>query len=929
MATFLRYLLFAVIASPIAVTAQVVTTDPAIVQSDSRDVVVTFHANRGNGGLANLTSDDAVYAHTGVITSGSSGGGDWKYSSSWGDNSPKYRLLYVSDDTWELIIPSIQEYYGVPTTENVTALAFVFRSANGGMEGKEADGSDIFIQVFPPGFQMTIGSDMEGLALTTDDPVNFTVNTTAPASITLYLDSEENGNILAQSDGVTTLKLARSFAEAGDYNIIARASTATESERREYGLTRLGEAVAATFPGGVPRQGVTEGDAEGEYRFCIAAPGKSNVALVGSWNGYQLTATQTMNYQDYDGNRYFWTTVKDLAPDTDHIYYYLVDGEIPVGDPYAHLVLDPYNDRYISPEVFPDLPPYPAEVPQSVPLAVFNSGMDRYDWEVSGFKGVDQSDLIIYELLIRDFTGTEGKAYGNGTVKGVAGKLDYLKELGVNAVELLPIMEFNWNNSWGYNTNFYMAPDKAYGTPDDYRRLIDECHKRGLAVILDIVFNQSDGMHPWYQMYEPSKNPFYNATSPHAYSVLNDWKQENPLVQQQWRDALAYWMTSYKVDGFRFDLVKGLGDNDSYGNTYYPLTNSFGPPSDANTNRYNATRVARMKALHDSMRQINPDAYFINENLATAQEENDMAKDGETNWANINTQSRQFAMGYSSNSNLNLFYAPDDSRTWGSTVSYAESHDEERMAYSQSNWGASGVKGNTAVSMRRLGSVAAQMLMSPGAHMIWQFQEFGADESTKNADNSNNTSPKKVVWNYLNNPNRKGLMDNYKELCYIRNYNADLFRKGTTTTMACGESNWSSGRVISLKNGASELYCVVNPNTTATRSIAVPFTAQGSDYRILSKSYGTTPRVNGRNVVLQGGAYAVFGTNNLNDNAPVLDDTESLPTVAVRDHNIVVEGDYDTLQVYNLSGTSTPAENVPAGVYIVVVDGKAQKVVCP
>lgn len=110
MATFLRYLLFAVIASPIAVTAQVVTTDPAIVQSDSRDVVVTFHANRGNGGLANLTSDDAVYAHTGVITSGSSGGGDWKYSSSWGDNSPKYRLLYVSDDTWELIIPSIQEY---------------------------------------------------------------------------------------------------------------------------------------------------------------------------------------------------------------------------------------------------------------------------------------------------------------------------------------------------------------------------------------------------------------------------------------------------------------------------------------------------------------------------------------------------------------------------------------------------------------------------------------------------------------------------------------------------------------------------------------------------------------------------------------------------------------------------------------------------
>jgi len=165
--------------------------------------------------------------------------------------------------------------------------------------------------------------------------------------------------------------------------------------------------------------------------------------------------------------------------------------------------------------------------------------------------------------------------------------------------------------------------------------------------------------------------------------VLNDWNQDNPLVQQQWKDALKYWMTVYKVDGFRFDLVKGLGNNDSYGNTYNPATNMWGTPSDANTNRFNATRVARMKELHAAMKEVNPDAYFINENLAGAQEENDMAADGEINWANINTESRQFAMGYSSNSSLNRFYAPLDSRTWGSTVSYAESHDEERMAYSQ------------------------------------------------------------------------------------------------------------------------------------------------------------------------------------------------------------------------------------------------------
>lgn len=83
-------------------------------------------------------------------------------------------------------------------------------------------------------------------------------------------------------------------------------------------------------------------------------------------------------------------------------------------------------------------------------------------------------------------------------------------------------MEFDGNNSWGYNPNFYFAPDKAYGTPDDYRRLVDECHARGLAVVLDVVFNQTAGLHPWYLMYPMVLSKFYNGTSPHAYSVLND-----------------------------------------------------------------------------------------------------------------------------------------------------------------------------------------------------------------------------------------------------------------------------------------------------------------------------------------------------------------------------------------------------------------------
>ncbi len=94
------------------------------------------------------------------------------------------------------------------------------------------------------------------------------------------------------------------------------------------------------------------------------------------------------------------------------------------------------------------------------------------------FTAPDKTDLIIYELLVRDFTGTEGKALGDGTIRRAIEKIPYLKSLGVNAIELLPINEFNGNISRGYNPNFYFAIDKAYGTPQDYKEFIDKMSLR-------------------------------------------------------------------------------------------------------------------------------------------------------------------------------------------------------------------------------------------------------------------------------------------------------------------------------------------------------------------------------------------------------------------------------------------------------------------
>ena len=915
--TFIATVLFSV-----TTMAQVVTTEPPIVQTDSKNIVITFHADQGNKGLMGVGANTKVYAHTGVITNKSTSDSDWQYAPTWGDNAAKYEMTWVAANTWTLNIPSINEYYGITSPDVVVRkLAFVFRTADNKKEGKGPGNSDIFVNVSAAGYQLELSSDATGGIVTDGQPVGFTAHTNRESDILIYCDSKDN--VIAQGTGVTTLSGSYSFTAAGNYTVYAEASSQGETLTKQLAIVRIDASTEAPYPGGTPRMGAVS-NSDGTVTFCIAAPRKSSVMLIGSWNDYKVSAEGAMHKQTVDGVPYFWTTVSGLQDGKDYIYYYMIDGAKTVGDPYANLVLDPWNDQYIPASVFPNLPAYPTQAVQGTPVAVYNSDMNKYDWAVPDFKGVAQSDLVIYELLIRDFNGTEGQAYGDGTINGVLAKLDYLQALGVNAIELLPIMEFNGNNSWGYNTNFYFAPDKAYGTPTDYRILIDEIHKRGMAVILDIVFNQTDGLHPWYQMYDIADNPFYNGSAPHAYSVLNDWNQDNPLVQQQFKDAVKYWITEYNVDGYRFDLVKGLGQNDSYGATYNAANNTWSNVTDANTNRYNATRVARMKELHDAIREVKPDAYFINENLAGPQEENQMAEDGEINWANINNAACQFAMGFDSNSSLNRFYAPDDERTWGSTVSYAESHDEERMAYKQLRFGATGIKGNIPTSMRRLGSVAAQMLLTPGAHMIWQFQEFGADQTTKN-NSGNDTSPKKVVWSYLDNPNREGLMKNYQELCHLRTDNPELFKQDATVSINLDK--WS-GRTITLSKGSKAIYLVVNPHPTSQLTISSPVDLSGANYKLLSCSYNSTPEASVVGVRLPAGGYAVYGTQDVASVEGITDDmAQPTPVIYGVEGAIIVEGGYPDVQAYTIAGTPVALEGLDPGMYIVRAGSHTAKVV--
>lgn len=884
---FLLILLLCVV-SPARLGAQV-TTSPNPLQQSSADVKVFFHADEGNQGLMGVPSTTKVYAHTwAVLDNGQQVG-----APNWNGTYPaKFQLTYVSSNLWQLYIGDINTFYGVPSGRTVKQLGFVFRNADASKTGRAKGDADIMVDVVSSGLQVVLQSSFTGNLITpyTGD-IKFTAASTVEAALTISV----NGTAIATGSG-TQLTATYDFTTPGDYEVTASATAGGQTVTDTKNYCYVKASAQADYPGGTPKMGpVTNGD--GSVTFCLGAPQKQSVMIVGAWNDYSLENDQVMNYTDVNGLRYFWITVPGIADGKMYGYYFVVDGETSVGDPYARLVLDPWNDQWISADVFPDLPAYPFDKVSAVPVAVYQSTMNDYVWKVKNFVGPAQEDLIVYELLFRDFTGTEGKADGNGTVRGAIEKFDYLKTLGVNAIELLPIMEFNGNNSWGYNPNFYFAVDKAYGTPDDYKEFIDLCHQNGMAVILDMVFNQSDGLHPWYQMYGGNQySPFYNYGlggengAPHAYSVMNDWNQGYPLVQQQWKDVITYWLTEYHVDGFRFDLVKGLGLNESYANA-----------GDAATNAFNQSRVNEMKYLQSVIQEARPGAYCINENLAGAQEENLMAADGELNWANVNNAGCQFAMGYQSDSNMNRLLATQDSRTAFSTVSYLESHDEERLAYKQDMWGVAGVKDNVQVSMQRCGSAAAQMIMTPGAHMIWMFGELGKSESL-----TDRTGPKLVEWNLLNEPNHKGLYNNYSEMIQLRFANPQFFGKDASFQINCGQNNWAAGRSLYSIYQDQELLTFVNPNVTG--SITFYYTFKNKDnaaYKIYSQSYASESFFNASSgtVTVPANCYVVIGSADLTiSGVESIENSADTLRVSGGYGEITIDNAGDSAAVYSLEG---------------------------
>lgn len=912
----------------IAVTMQIhaamFSTSPGILQESSSNVKIYF--DPAQSGVAALQNASEIYAHIGVTME--SDPSAWAYvKGTWTSNTADKKFTRLSDGRWELNIGDIRKYFGiVANNDRVCSIAIIARNAAG-----NAQTSDNFIEVMPEGFHTSLSYDRSSLVMNGPTTVTFTASSSLPSDISITVD----GRQIASAGGVYDLTGSHTFTQTGTASTVkATITSGGETRTQEVKALVTGQAVAQAYPGGTPRQGAVR-NSDGTVTFCLAAPGKSSVMLMGGWNGFQPDASGFMKYHDYNGYRYFWTTTTEqLADNIYYPYYYLVDGTRAVGDPYARLVLDP-DDSNIPEGCFADMPQYPARQAQGQMMAVYRGDIDSYSWDSAtlNFQTPDTRSLTIYEMLVRDFSGDGSDQNGKrfGTFRSAMKHIPYLKNLGVNAVELMPVMEFNGNNSWGYNTNFYMALDKAYGSPRDMRDFIAECHRQGIAVILDIVFNQSDGKHPWYQMYDRGSNPFYNASAPHAYNVLNDWKQEYPLVEQHWIDVLTYWLDAYKVDGFRFDLVKGLGD-----------TGSYGTPSNSNTDRYNKTRVDRMKRLNEAMRAVKPDVIHINELLGTSQEENEHGANNQMNWSKVTDGAAAYAKGQTNTKagDTKGFMASQWGRVVGQTVDFAESHDEKRIARNLIESGDASVRytvlttGDTKseAAVKRLGALAAQMLLAPGPKMIWQFGELAADERQgSDLEKLRAMTPR---WDDLDNSLRAFLHENYTQLCNLRLKNNDLFTGQAECTLSGFSNDLNTMRWMRVTSGNREIIGVFNPAVSGSaRDAVVPVThLSASNQELITASYGTSPSMsvsgNMARIKLNPHEFAVFATTTVAgiDEIGAGDDTRPTITVRSQGGRIVIDGDYNTAEVYTLQGVRLRGLDVAPGLYIVRVDGHPFKV---
>lgn len=617
--------------------------------------------------------------------------------------------------------------------------------------------------------------------------------------------------------------------------------------------------------------------------LCTYAASKTESAkrvfLLGDMTDWKLKA----EYQLYKDGNYFWITLTGLTPGKEYRFQYAVeraDGvKKLISDLYSEKVLHP-DDQYEPKKVDPDLLDYPTGKGANGYVTVIQPGKPKYEWSEAtlNFKRPNKNNLVIYELWIYDYT--EGRS-----LKGLMKRLDYIQNLGVNAIELMPICEFDGNYNWGYSPNHYFAPDRAYGSETMYKEFIDECHKRGIAVILDMVFNHATGLNPMNKLYpygsDLANNPWFNVNVPHSDNVYEDWNHGFAPAKEMFTRALKYWLTEYKVDGFRLDLSHGLCSDQ---------------PN---------TSVANLKYYYDNgVKAVAPDAYMILEHWGGSMgtERPQLISYGMQCWNNTSNAYCQTAMGWLKDGD-GFGEASKDGY-----VSYCESHDEERMQYKCKKYGNGDLQTNTAARLARVAENVAFNVLLNGSHMLWMWEEIGYDFSI-NSDldhpNDYNESyrcskkPRPEIRGYFTNANRVAAFTKCAQVITLRTQLMPSVFEGNPSSVSV-----NSGSKLRKIQWGSNVFAAANFDVTGNQAVTLP---SGTWYDYLNgatKANGTYTLAPGELKVFTGTPVIAptFDDINKRDHTPIENvSTDEMPKSykILRDGQVlIVRGD----KTYTITG---------------------------
>ncbi|MEF8817498.1 MAG: alpha-amylase family glycosyl hydrolase, partial [Salinibacter sp.] len=796
-----------------------------------------FNAEQGTGGLED--HDGEVYAHTGISTNQNPEQewkcvkNDWPTSDSFTGNRDDTQLTQVDGDPnrYRLEISDIRDYYQNTSTscsladdEKIETMNFVFRNADGSKEGKDTGDSDIFVDVVEVSgsepvveasiLQPTGNPPLYPFLTATDTTVTVSVsadtaNVDALSEVRLFVDGTQ---VKASADRSLSYDLAMDTpnryqiqaeveATSGDSTIVGSTSTF---------LIRTPDVVDEARPPGV-QEGINY-NSDGSVTLSLYAPDKEFVYAIGDFTDWEIDGNHFMKrHQVAPDSTHWWITLDNLNAGQEYAYQYFVDGELRLGDPFAHKVLSPQDQSLDAQALgFSNLKPYPGDETENL-VSVLEPG--QQDFNFSEFTPPEHSELVVYELLLRDFLETNSYAALTDT-------LDYLDRLGVNAIELMPVSNFGGNESWGYNPNFHLALDKAYGPPEDLKQFVEAAHQRGMAVLLDVVYNHATNQSPLVQMYGTSDNPWLNVPASSPFSVFNQLNHGNAFVKEYIDRANAYWLEEFNVDGFRFDLSKGF---------------ISGQPSDPNG--YQPQRIDNLQRIADHVWSVDPEAHVILEHFGVPQEEQELSayRADETGgmmlWNNMNDPYSQVSMGFEEDSDISGTYYENRGLENPNYMTYMESHDEQWLMRRNKLFGNS--SGDYSVqdlqtALNRQKLVGAFFFPVPGPRMMWQFGElgygWGLEECLKPggsgdgdcaANDPGRTAPKPIRWTYRDseqNPARVRLYKTWSALIDLRNSHDVFTSPSTSVTIA--PAGGEGTRRIQLEHDSMDAVVVGNVGVT-------------------------------------------------------------------------------------------------------------------